>query len=230
MNRLTCRESAVDHAAELWDLWLSNRTDSVRNQLFEHYFPWCRKVASGLFLKYGHHLLDWNDFVSIASLATLKCIETYTPSVGAPFEGYAYARLRGSVLNEIRKNTKHSKTRVETDYVSAIRAIEETFPVTDSVNTIVDFAIEMAFAHLLEASSRTGQQPCTAYDNNQTEVLLKTLVDQLEEREKFIIKSAYFQQIPLNDIATVCGVSCARISQLHKSGLVNLRRLFENHC
>ena len=213
---------------ELWRDWRTSESLDIRNRIFEHYFPWCREVASILFKKYNHYLMDWHDFLSIISISTLKCIDAYDKEFGVPFEGYAYIRVKGSILNEIKNHTKHIK---DCDLLlTSASTLETTIEFdTDSFITIVDFAVEMAFAKLLENGCYESNRPDFFYENEQTANILIDLVEKLDFQEKFVIKSHYFQQIQFKEISNIMGVSSARISQIHKHGLAFLRKIYEKN-
>ncbi len=217
-----------DDIAILWSKFKDEGTIQIRNRIFEHYFPWCRDVARTLFVKYRHYLINWDDFISIISLSTLKCIETYDMNFGVPFEGYAYTRLKGSLLNEIKNNLKHNK-QYDLTYVREENTDElEEKADEDSFLFIVDLVVEMAFTKLLEIGAQESNQPDYYYEKEQTASQLVKLVEQLEYQQKFIIKSHYFQQIPFKEIAGIMGLTNARVSQLHKSGLLALRATYES--
>jgi RNA polymerase sigma factor for flagellar operon FliA len=222
------RENGQESSAEsLWEKRKLDGSISLRNSLFEIYFPWCREVASGLFSKYHHYLVDWHDCVSVVSMATLRCIESFDPDLGVPFEAYAFSRVRGAVLNEIRSQVKHSKDRVSQDAEHVLFYEFEGEDRKSSFSLILDAAIEMAVAKLLEVGCIESGQPDNHYEKEQTAVILAGLTEKLSGPQKFVIKSYYFQQLSLKEIAEILDVSTARVSQLHRSGLTDLRRIYE---
>ena len=212
----------------LWESWQSEKKTSVRNQLFEHYFPWSRKVASSLFVKYRHHLLEWNEVVNIVSLAMLDCIQRYDTKAGIPFEGYSYPRLKGSLLNTISDLTKNSSSAGYDELYNGNSLESEV----DSFDAIIDATVEMAMGLFLQAGAIASIQEDElfhAYQNDQITNILTLLVDQLGENERFVIKGYYFQQLAIKDIASILDVSSARVSQLHKKSLKSLRELYERN-
>lgn len=217
------KQDSNNNISELWLYWSNEKSIDTRNQIFEYYFPWCRETASKLFRKYNHYLIDWHDYLNIISLSTLKCIESYDQKMGVPFEGYAYLRVKGSVLNEIENNSKHQKNHLVTHVdVNTYEGSED-----DYLYSIVDFAIEMTFAKLLESDCSGFESPDHRYEQEQTGRILINLVEKLNFSEKFVIKGHYFQQISFKDIADIMNISSARVSQLHKAGLVKLREVYE---
>lgn len=217
-----------DDIRALWKEWLDKRSLDVRNQLFEHYFPWCREVASGLFKRYNHYLLEWQDYVSLTSMATLKCIETFDATVGVPFEGYAYPRIRGNILNELSRNVKANDVHAHVSYPPSQIADEAKSSENDSLTTIVDLAIDTAFSILLGIGCLEPIPPDQYYETEQTAFILATLADQLDDRERFVVKSYYFQQFSFKEIAIIMDVSPARISQIHKRAISQLREVYES--
>lgn len=226
-------EEETDSAIHsLWECWRADGGPSVRNEIFEHYFPWCRKVCSVLFLSYRHNLVEWHDFVHVASLKLISLIEDFDHHRGVPFRAYAYPALRGAVINEIKtfsKDYEKKNVNLISDYRhERLPSVSEE---ADSFNTIVDTAIGLAFGMFLELgileSMGEEHSPQHFYEKDNTRAEIIALVDALGEREKFVVKGHYFQHLRFQELAEIMGVSAVRVSQLHKNGLKSLRELFE---
>lgn len=207
----------------LWSRWTESFDDDIRNQIFEYYFPWCRKIASSLFTKYNDPSLDWQDYVNIVSIATLTCIEKYDVSLGVPFEGYAFPRVKGSVLNTIRSNIRHSESK-SLDTLIGDQNLNEK---DGSFETIINLTIELTLSNLLEFGAMESSEPSYHYEKEQTSQLLGRLVEKLPDQQKFVVKAYYFQQLSITNISELLGVSKARISQVHKLGIRALREIYE---
>ncbi len=217
----------------LWQRWSAEGELSVRNKIFEYYFPWCRKICSGLFLTYRHELMDWNDFVHVASLKLISLIEDYDHTREVPFEAFAYSSLKGAVINEIKifcKDYEKKNVNLVSDYrTERLPSIEDD---ADAFTTIVDTAIGLAFGMFLELgileSLGEKESPQYYYENENTRSEIIALVDSLSENEKFVIKGHYFQHLRFHELADIMNLSSVRISQIHKSGMKNLRKLYES--
>ena len=214
-------------SSTLWIQWSENKDYINRNKLFEYYFPWCRKVASSLFLKYRHYLTEWNEIVNITSMALLDCIERYDVQSSTPFEAYCYPRLKGSVLNSINKLSENSQSAGFNEMHS-----QGSFqPEDDSLDIIVDATVEMALGMFLEVGVFEKSGEDELYDNYEQEQVgsvLIALLDELDEQQRLVIKSYYFQHLTVKQIAALMDVSDARVSQIHRKGLKALRLSYES--
>ncbi len=213
---------------KLWKDWRVENSIQNRNRIFEFYFPWCRNIAGSLFLKYRHNLLEWSEFVNIASLAMLESIERFDSNLGTPFTAYCYQRVRGSVLNAIDKASATKKISAFAD------PIYYEYPSpgseSDSFETLIDATIEMALGMLLEVGivqTPEDSGPQSFYEKEKTSSLLVKLVDELSETQRMVVKSYYFQQLSVKQIAKILSLSEARVSQLHREGLKNIRHSYE---
>ena len=55
------------------------------------------------------HLVD--DAMGVGSLALTACARTWRPDAGASFRTYAWARVRGAILDDLNRNSKHKAVR-----------------------------------------------------------------------------------------------------------------------
>lgn len=217
----------------LWDQWSLERTVSARNEIFEFYFPWCRQVASSLFLKYHHHMVDWRDFVNSASIALIVSIENFDHFREVPFEAYAYQSLKGEVLKSIKCYIKdRNADAVNSPELVSNERIDVSEIAEDSFSAVVSSAIGLAFGMFLElgvVEASDGEDlPHKLYEHEDVSRRLVDLVDDLPDGERFVIKSHYFQCLRFIEIGEILNISKARVSQLHFDGLDQLRELFES--
>ncbi|VUD61703.1 RNA polymerase sigma factor FliA [Thalassocella blandensis] len=224
-------EAPCIEAQDLWNQWFTQSSIELRNEIFEVYFPWCRRVASSLFVKYHHELIEWRDFVHSASEAMLLSIDLYERERNVPFEAFAYKRLKGEVLKSLHLYTKdkHLSSEEKNRRLVSERVHIDTED-DDSFKMIVDAAIGLAFGFFLEAGiidqSDGESVPHQAYESHRISKKLIKLVEELDDRKRFIVKAHYFQQLSFAEIAEVMGVSKARISQIHAAAIKKLKQNF----
>ncbi|WNO11328.1 sigma-70 family RNA polymerase sigma factor [Teredinibacter sp. KSP-S5-2] len=217
----------IDPLDEIWSITGGKISVKNRNRIFELYFPWCRQIAGSIYKNYQHYLLDWEDFLGICSVSLLESIDKYDSSMNIPFKGYAYPRMKGSILNAIRDLTKKerafSKRKEKNDDLVNYYEKKEDDPLT----IIADLTVDIALGMLIESSSDSQNSLCNYYIAAETNRKLFEIVESLPEKIRFIIKSYYYQQLSFKDIAELLNLSNARISQIHKEALKSIRRLLE---
>ncbi|PLW84439.1 RNA polymerase sigma factor FliA [Kineobactrum sediminis] len=223
---------------------------AVRNlpvgELVETYALLVRRIAYHL----GGRLpdsVDVNDLIQAGMLGLMEAAKKYTGDRGANFETYAGIRIRGAMLDELRRmdwvpRSVHRKVR---SMVGAIRIVEAR---SGSRATDLDVAAEMGVSlddyheiareavscrmfsteELASVDSEMQGSAAVASPEQQAEeesiaVSLATTIASLPERERMIMSLYYNDELNLREIGEVLGVSESRVCQLHGQALVRIR-------
>lgn len=190
-----------------------------------------------------------DDLIQAGMLGLLEAARRYDPAQGTSFSTFAEPRIRGAMLDEIRKGdwTPRSVHRKAREVAAAIRAVEiATGREADDRSIAEQLGISLAEYHEILADLR-GQKilsldesgtddeseihrvPAPGCDPLETvgrESLFKRLasaIDLLPEREKLVLSLYYDEELHLKEIGAVLGVSESRVSQLHSQALARLR-------
>ena len=91
----------AEDTASLWRLYKSSRDQAVRDRLILTYAPLVKYVAGRLGSGLPAHV-DEGDLVSYGLLGLIGAIERYDPDRDVKFETYAIARIKGSIIDELR--------------------------------------------------------------------------------------------------------------------------------
>jgi RNA polymerase sigma factor for flagellar operon FliA len=219
-----------------------------RNRLVEKHVPLVKRIA--------YHLLgrlpadvQVDDLIQAGVIGLLEAARLYDASQGASFETYAGIRIRGAMLDEVRRSdwTPRSVHRNARRVSEAVRAVEhregrEAQPqevaaelgvgmdeyqrmVSDSVSSRV-LSFEDIFEPESEGENRLPGSEPDPLERLQDEGLREALageIDRLPEREKLVMSLYYDDELNLREIGEVLGVSESRVCQLHGQALVRLR-------
>lgn len=215
--------------------------------------PLVKRIAYHLMARMPPMVLV-DDLIQAGMLGLLDAYRNYDPNQGASFETYAGIRIRGSMLDELRRNdwapkSVHRKIR---EMAKAIREIENKHGRDARDNEIIealDISREEYFKLLKEASvfrmtnlesigideeaissSMVMPEP-NPFDTLQDEdfkIGLATAIAALPERERMIINLYYDAELNLREIGSVLGVSESRTSQLLSQALIRLRARMSN--
>jgi RNA polymerase sigma factor for flagellar operon FliA len=219
--------------------------NTQRNETIEKHSYLVKRIA--------HHLLarlpdsvQFDDLVQAGMLGLLESVGKYDASKGASFETYAGIRIRGSMLDEMRRGdwaprSVHRNARRVTD---AMRSVEHsTGKVANDrdVAASMDVSLEDYYSILRDASTcrlisyeevNDGDDPSIlphieAGDHGaEREELMKSLVDAiavLPERERLVMSLYYDEELNLKEIGSVLGVSESRISQILSQATLRVR-------
>jgi RNA polymerase sigma factor for flagellar operon FliA len=123
MSTLTCELPETKNlvvekrptAPELWKRYHKRATTKVENQLVEQYLPLVATVLGRLAMNLPDHV-DQDDLRSAGLMGLLQAMRNFDPQSGTSFETYARVRIRGSMLDELRRmdwvpRTIHEKAR-----------------------------------------------------------------------------------------------------------------------
>ncbi len=219
-----------------------------RNRLVEKHVPLVKRIA--------YHLLgrlpadvQVDDLIQAGVIGLLEAARLYDASQGASFETYAGIRIRGAMLDEVRRSdwTPRSVHRNARRVSEAVRAVEhregrEAQPqevaaeldvgldeyqrmVRDAVSSRV-LSFEDIFEPESEGENRLPGSEPDPLERLQEEGFRDALageIDRLPEREKLVMSLYYDEELNLREIGEVLGVSESRVCQLHGQALVRLR-------
>jgi RNA polymerase sigma factor FliA len=92
---------AADETQALWREYAKSKDQGVRDRLILTYAPLVKYVAGRLGSGLPAHV-DENDLVSYGLLGLIGAIERFDPNRDIKFETYAIARIKGSIIDELR--------------------------------------------------------------------------------------------------------------------------------
>ncbi len=219
-----------------------------RNRLVDQHVPLVKRIA--------YHLLgrlpadvQVDDLIQSGVVGLLEAAQQYDPSQGASFETYAGIRIRGAMLDEVRRSdwTPRSVHRNARRVSKAIRTVENrqgreahAQEVADELQISLDdyqhmvsdavcrrvLSFEEIFAPDSEGENSLPGDESDPAQSVQEEAFRHALIDQimrLPEREKLVMSLYYDDELNLREIGAVLGVSESRVCQLHGQALVRLR-------
>ncbi|MFP4271965.1 MAG: RNA polymerase sigma factor FliA [Halothiobacillaceae bacterium] len=192
------------------------------------------------------------DLVQAGMIGLLEAARQYDPAQGASFETYAGIRIRGAMLDEVRRNdwAPRSVHRRHREVAQAIRAVEaETGreardqEVADHLDISLDeyhriltdssgvqlYSLDHGGERENEtwdvADDRAG--PVDALSEEQFGGDLAGAIEQLPERERMVMSLYYVDELNQREIGAVLGVSESRICQIHNKAILRLKGLMK---
>jgi len=89
-------------AEELWREYRRSRDEKLKHELILAHLPLVKYLAGRLAVKLPP-FIGQEDLESYGVFGLLEAVEKYNPDLGASFKAYAYSRIRGAMIDEIRK-------------------------------------------------------------------------------------------------------------------------------
>lgn len=207
-----------------------------------------KRIAYYLIARLPAHT-EIDDLMQSGMMGLLEAANNYDPSRGASFATFAGIRIRGAMLDEVRRHdwTPRSVHQKHRQVSGAIRDIEaETGQHAKSNEIAARLNISLDDYHKIlydsagcklfsldEAIDETTQTkqiliedaitPDEAFGENQFREKLVTALRRLPERERMVLSLYYERELNLKEIGEVLGVSESRVCQIHGQALVRLR-------
>jgi len=234
----------------LWEQYEATKDVSIKDQLIMEYAPLVKYVAGRLNIYLGQSV-EYEDLVSYGVFGLIDAIEKFDLKKGVKFETYASLRIRGSIIDNIRKldwvprslrqkNKEIEKTimeletelgRTATDEELAqkmnisIEELHEIYKKTNLISLIsLDEYIEQNNDYNISSEkSPATEQPESYIEKQELKRILKESIEKLPEREQKILFLYYFEELTLKEISSIMGVSESRISQLHTKAITRLK-------
>jgi RNA polymerase sigma factor FliA len=89
-------------AEALWRAWVTNKDVAARDRLVLSYAPMVKYLACRKVRELPAHC-ELDDLVSSGLLALIGAVDRYDPAKGATFEQYAWTRVSGAIMDELRR-------------------------------------------------------------------------------------------------------------------------------
>lgn len=234
---------------KLWEQYMQKRTPEIREQLILEYANVVNLVAGRLSMYLGY-TVEYDDLVGYGIFGLIDAIDKYDTAKNVKFETYASLRIRGSILDQIRKmdwipRTLRQKqkqmdaaaSKLEAEYGRPATAdeIAEELGISrddyDNWKTEAEFTNMVSLDDYLEQGSEGRietlgtkfQQPENAVQKEELKQMLVDALKTLTEKEQKVITFYYYEELTLKEISQILSVSESRVSQLHTKALQKIK-------
>lgn len=224
----------------------SERTQ--QEQLINRYAPLVKRIAYHLLARLPASV-QVEDLMQAGTIGLLEASRKYDAGKGASFETYAGIRIRGAMLDEVRKGdwaprSVHRNTRMVTDAIRAVEArtgrdakdsevaaelklsLDEYYGILGDTMGSRLFSFDDLMEggeHGLEESGSHELEPGRGLEDERFRKALADAIANLPERERLVLSLYYDEELNLKEIGEVLGVSESRVCQLHSQCAARLR-------
>ena len=219
-----------------------------KSELVEQHAALVKRIAYHLIARLPASV-DVEDLIQAGMIGLLDASHQFNASQGASFETYAGIRIRGAMLDEIRRNdwaprSVHRKAREISEKMHEVEQQKGRNATDKEVANALGLNLNDYHQQLQDASGHqlfslddftdsdeAQAQPITSTtaapeddvleDDFQT--ALAQAIDTLPERERLLMSLYYNDELNLKEIGEVLGVSESRVSQIHSQTVIRLR-------
>ncbi|MEO0443128.1 MAG: RNA polymerase sigma factor FliA [Pseudomonadota bacterium] len=193
------------------------------------------------------------DLLQAGMIGLLEASQKYDASHGASFETYAGIRIRGAIIDEMRRGdwvprSVHRNSRRINEAIAEVEAREgrdaTSVEIAEVLGVAIDdyhlmsqdavcgrlFSIEESFGddetNLLDTEATLQESFATPHKQTQEDSLkaaMSTAISLLPERECLVLSLYYEKELNLKEIGEILGVSESRVSQIHSQAALRLR-------
>ncbi|WP_028110172.1 RNA polymerase sigma factor FliA [Ferrimonas futtsuensis] len=217
-----------------------------RASLVERYAPLVKRIA--------HHLMarlpasvQLDDLLQSGMVGLLEASRNFDATKGASFETFAGIRIRGAMLDEIRRGdwvprSVHRNYRQVTDAIKELEKRLGRDPRDNEVADYLDIPIDDYHQMLNEASmgrmvgiedlgvsvdsfvdEDAPQRNFEQVAQERFQEALSAAIKSLPEREALVLSLYYDEELNLKEIGQVIGVSESRVSQINSQAMMRLK-------
>jgi RNA polymerase sigma factor for flagellar operon FliA len=219
-----------------------------KSQLVERHAPLVKRIAHHLIARLPASVLV-DDLIQSGMIGLLEAARNFDGSKGASFETFAGIRIRGAMLDEIRKGdwtprSVHRNGRAITDAISRVEgetgrdardvdiaaklnvSLQDYHQMLNEVNAGKLVGIEdlgVSEDVITTEQSRGSDAPLEDLMQGAFQKSLAQAITTLPEREAIVLSLYYDEELNLREIGEVLDVSESRVSQIHSQAMLKLK-------
>ena len=219
--------------------------DPERERLITQHIDMARRIA----LRVARRIPPWmsqEDLIAAAMIGLTEAADRYDEVRGEPFVGFAEKRIRGAVLDELRRGDMMPR-RVRTTarkVGSTIRDLEHRYgrpPIDEEIAAALGVTLDdyrenlemlthVSFVEIgaepdqeRNSISSPGATPLELVERAELVHRVKSCLGKLPERDGVVLSLYYVEEFNYSQIGDLLGVSESRVCQLHARALARLR-------
>lgn len=229
---------------------------SPNEMALQQYFTLVQAIAGKIKRRLPAHV-DIEDLVQTGMIGLLEASTRYDASRMVDFSSYANSRITGAILDELRKwdtcSRQDRRTAREIESVKHnLRVEKRCEPSREEIAAAVGLGLAEydQTLHRLESAKQPTLQtedsasdpsdeldripakdinPFEACSKKEDFSLLRTYLAELKPRHRCVLELYYFKELGLKEIGQQLGVGEARVSQIHKQAIAELKQLIRDH-
>ncbi len=238
--------------SKLWEKYSQKQDSETREALIIEYVPLV-KLVSGRVSMYLGYTVEYEDLVSYGIFGLIDAIDKFDYRKGIKFETYASLRIRGAILDQIRKmdwipRSVRQKQRQIDAAITKLESAEDKTATDEEIAKELDISLEEYYVwqgqtkvtgiasidefveqgievRAFDNQKYADNEPEKVYEKEELKNLLKESLDKLTEKERMVVVLYYYEELTLKEISSVLEVSESRVSQLHTKALQKMKQI-----
>ena len=225
----------------------------VREQIVKKYIPLVKYIASRVMIGKSKYI-EYEDLVSYGLLGLMDALNKFDENRGMKFSTYASIRIKGAMIDELRKNSPISKGAMDklNRYNDAVEILQkkllrepsnseiaeslginvsEIGEIENYINYISIVSLEdLIFSEdddiplIGTIVDPKSPSPEKSLEEKEELQYLTKALDILNEKDKTVLSLYYYERLTLKEIGKILNVSESRVCQLHSRAIIHLRK------
>ena len=221
------------------------------NAMLKQYSPLVRRLAHQMIAKLPANV-EIDDLIQVGMIGLSDALTRFDVTQGVQFETFATQRIRGAMLDELRGSDWMSRgdRRHQRSIEAAVHKLEQRLGRAPSEGEIAaELGMKLAdyqellgkvrgtqLVYLEDMSGDDGDEdfldrhvadteanPLARLSDRKMREALVAAIENLPEREQYVMSMYYEHDMNLKEIAAVLGVTESRVCQLHSQSIARLR-------
>jgi RNA polymerase sigma factor for flagellar operon FliA len=228
-------------------LYQKEATKARRDQLILSHLPLVRHAIGRLAARLPSGV-DVENLESAGVVGLVEAANRFDPERGIKFETYAYTRIRGAMLDELRRNSFLPQHVLEN--LASVRRAYQALPAPVTVEAlakatgmgtekVTDCLAAMRWTRMTSLddagnagdmqAANAGDQPAAPIEQAELQHLLARAIESLAERLRLVVTLYYLEDLRLKEIGELLGLSESRVSRLLDDALFELGEFMRAH-
>ena len=190
--------------------------------------------------------MELDELIQVGMIGLLEASRAFDPVKGIEFENFAHSRVRGAMLDEVRRlsflprsavafNKEHNTTvhalaaelgRTPTqaeiaEYMG--KDLEEFHKERGKAKRFETYSMEVVTEEVMTIADDASQQPDVIVEEAEFMDAVTDAISQLPEREQLVMQLYYVEELNLEEIGEILGVTESRVSQILSTVVKKLR-------
>ncbi|MEL7564658.1 MAG: FliA/WhiG family RNA polymerase sigma factor [Dehalobacterium sp.] len=241
---------------ELWDKFVQTRDKELRQKIVLNYVPLVKLIVNRLNIKVPR-TFDAEDLMSCGFMGLIEAVDKFDPNNGVKFETYASYRIKGAILDQIRKanwlprsvfkkiqvlmetyqKLEQSEDELTEQNVAKMAgmSLEEFHETLVDISNISCVSLDEVmigysggkFSALETAKDVGSPDPLAILEDRELRKGLRLALERLSEKDKLVLSLYYNERLTLKEIGKVLNISESRVCQLHGRAILRLKSQLE---
>ena len=190
--------------------------------------------------------MEVDELVQVGMIGLIEAARSFNPTKGVAFESFAHTRIRGAMIDEVRRLSflPRSAVAFNKSHSSANQALASELGRAPTQAELAEFmgmeldsfekdrgaarqfetySMEVVTEEVMSLPEQSSRQPEAIVEEAEMMEALTDAIDALPERDKLVISLYYVEELNLREIGEVLGVSESRVSQILSANVKKLR-------